>query len=303
MVIAIPSLMDRYLPSVAGGWAWLLEQPWMSVVLAVVVLISMRRHSVLSFGSHHLSIWVFLSFLIYLSSLLASGYSPLNLALISALLLLALSDLIITSITRPRTPFFTYNIGALQGLLFLIHPAYIILYPYYIINLKSIGNSSTRHISGLIMGTVSVILIATMLCAVPTIEGIQSYWLGLVRDLSSISSMSTTHLPPLIIDLLYLSVITIATIQVYRSSVTRVRFSLKYHLRLAWILMIPHLIFNLYGGVGPLFLMGSLFSSSVIADYLVAHSSARWLSLFLLLFSVLSLFFRYWGEVPLAFNI
>ena len=153
------------------------------------------------------------------------------------------------------------------------------------------------------MGTLSIMLIAIMLKVLPTLEGLQSYMLSLVRPLTDLSTFKLRNLPIIILDFLYLSIITFAVSRVYRSSIVRVRFSLRYHLQLAWIIMIPHIVYNLFSELGPLFLLGSLFSSSVIADYMISQRATRWLGVSLLVIVVLVLFSRTVAAFPTLLNL
>ncbi|MDO5017615.1 MAG: hypothetical protein Q4E10_04540 [Porphyromonas sp.] len=272
-----PPLIGELLPRHQDWWQAFISSPWLSIALLLSLIFSIRRHGELAYGSYRSSYIGFLLIIPYMGSQLLPGLSPGNIGLIGALIIVILSDHIVLSLSRSRSTYFVYIPGFLLGLLFMIHPGHLLLYPIIIARLKNINSASARHITALLLGTATVLLLGTMLFAERSLGGLSRYWAELVTPLAEVHLPALTEIPLLTLDLLYLGFVTIAYGITVRSNVVRVRSALKYHMTVAWIMMALHLVYGLSDGGQWIFILGSLFMSGTMTDYFLSHTKNKWL--------------------------
>lgn len=274
-MITKPSLVDSYLPSLGGWWLRCISSPWLFVALLIVGVLSVRRHGVLSYGSYKATFWGLFFALVCFGEQMLWGFNSANIGLIALLIIVMLSDSIVDSISHSRSPFFVYDIGLLLGLLFIIHPAFLLLIPYFILKLRRIKSGTIKHIIALLVGVLTILLIATISFARRDWSGVVGYWASWLVPIKEIHWGDLKDVVIMLLNAIYLMISSFAIWQLYHSSTIRVRAAISFHLQLAWILMALHLFFgseNYHLG----FLLGSLFLCSTMVDYLLTDKHSRW---------------------------
>lgn len=289
-----PSLMGLFLSRLEEWWSILLASPWLSAVLIILTLISVRRHGELAYGTYHARFGGLLLLLVYLVGQMLLGVTATNLGFIAMLLVVILSDSVVVSISRSRSTYFVYDLGLVLGLLFLIHPVFLILSLFFLDKLRMINSATIRHIIAYLSGHLTILLLATMLFATRSWEGVLQYWSGWIAPLSQLSLPKLLDLPILVLDASYLIAVSVAVFQIIRASTVRVRVAIGYHLQLAWILMLMNLLYGTQGGGNYSFLIPSLFLSGVMAEYLLTERRTRWLLLPLLVILAATVGVRVW---------
>lgn len=281
-----PSLVNLYLPRLEEWWNGILASPWLSVVFIILALLSVRRHSELAYGTYHSRFLGIFFFLLYLVGQVFLSVSATNLGFMALILVVILSDSVVASISRSRSTYFVYDLGVALGLLFLIHPIFLILSIYYLGKLRMINSATVRHIVAYLGGHLTILALATMLFSTRSWEGILQYWNGWIAPLGELRLPALIDLPILLLDTSYLVAISVAVFQIIRASTVRIRVAMGYHLQLAWILMLMNLVYGIQGEGNYVFLISSLFLSGVMSEYLMAQRRTRWL--LLALFVILS---------------
>lgn len=289
-----PSLVSHFLPNLEEWWSVLLASPWLTLVFVILTLVSVRRHGELAYGTYHAKLLGLILLAVYLVGQVLLGISSTNLGFIAMLLVVTLSDSIVVSISRSRSTYFVYDLGLVLALLFLIHPAFLILSLFFVDKLRMINSASIKHILAYIAGHLTILALATMLFATRSWEGVLLYWKGWIVPMGGLSFPHIKEIPLLLFDTIYLAAITLGVLQVIRSSTVRVRKMMSYHLQLSWVLMLIHLVYGLRGGTNYAFLIPSLFLSGGIADYLLTQRQTKWLSLALLLILTATVGIRVW---------
>lgn len=289
-----PSLISLFLPQLEEWWGALLASPWFSAVLILLALLSVRRHGELAYGTYHARLIGLLLFVAYLVGQVLFDVTATNLGFLAMVLIMMLSDGIVVSISRSRSTYFVYDMGLALALLFLIHPASLVLSLFYVGKLRMIKSASVKHIVAYIGGHLTVLALVTMFFATRSWEGILQYWGEWIAPLGDLSFPKGQALPILLLDTSYLVAITLALFQVIRVSTVRVRIVMSYHLQLAWVLMLLHLVYGMQGEGNYAFLVSSLFLSSAMADYLLTQRQTRWLLLPLLVILTATVGVRLW---------
>ncbi|MBR8802005.1 hypothetical protein [Porphyromonas levii] len=289
-----PSLVSLYLPQLGEWWAALLASPWLTVVFVVLALLAVRRHGELAYGTYHVRPLGLLLLLVYLVGVPLTGIFATNLGFIAMILVVILSDSVVMSISRSRSTFFVYDLGVALALLFLIHPIFVVLLPFFLGKLRTIHSSSLRHIIAYVAGYLTILALATMLFATRSWAGILQYWSGWIAPLGALHWPKLLDIPLLVLDTAYLVVVSVAVSQMIRASTVRVRVAMGYHIQLAWVLMLMNLLYGVQGEGNYGFLLSSLFLSGAIADYLLTQRRTRWLLLPLLVVLSAAVGVRVW---------
>lgn len=289
-----PSLMSQFLPQLEEWWGILLASPWLIAVFMILTLVSIRRHGELAYGSYRAMVFGPLFLIIYLAAQVLLGVSVTNLGFLSMFMVVILADRVVVSLSRSRSTFFVYDLGLILALLFLIHPAFLILSFFFLLKLRMIKSATFKHILAYIAGHLTILALATMFFATRSWESLLQYWSGWVAPLADLHFPKLVEVPLLVLDTIYLGAISIAVTQVIRASTVRVRVVMSMHLQLAWVLMVLHLLYGLQGAGNFGFLITSLYFSGVIADYLLTERRTKWLllTLFVVLMAVVGV--RIW---------
>lgn len=254
----------------------LLNSPWLFVILLPLTIVLMRHHGVLAYGSYRSTVIGLLLATLYIGGQAMWGLLPVHIGLVGLLLIIVLSDEVVSSLSHGRSPFFVYDMGLQLGLLLMIHPGVLLLYPFFIAKLKSIESGTIRHISALIAGSATVLLLFTMLFAHRSWEGITAYWSSWAIPLTSYRVPHWEVVLISVLLLLFLLVCSVALWLSMRSSTVRVRNAITYHLQLSWLLMALQLLFGLQNRFLLVYVLGVLFLCGTMVDYLITQKHFRW---------------------------
>lgn len=290
-----PSIVSQLLPQLDTWWGLLVTSPWFIAALLIFVVLSAKRHGELAYGSTRSSLVGWLLMTLYFAAHLLLPTAQVSLGLLGLVLIIMLSDGIVSSLRHSRSPFFVHNLGVLLGCLLIIHPASILLYPFILAKLRGIKSLSGRHITALLIGTISILLLALMLFAPRSWEGVASFLQAGIAPITQIQLAPLSEWTLILLDLLYLLLITIACFQSLRTSVVRVRLALNFHLQLAWILMLLHLLYGAQSGEPQLFILGAIFVSGIMSVHFATERDSRWIVLPLTLFTLALWAFKVWG--------
>lgn len=287
-------LIGHLIPRYEEWWDILISSPWLVALALLFVLLSAQRHGELAYGSSRSSLLSWVVVAIYFASHLMVEVRVVNLALWGLLFMIMLSDGIISSLSHPRSPFMVYNLGLLLGLLFLVHPGSLLLYPFFIYKLRSIKSLSGRHVTALFLGSLTIVSLLTMLYAERSIAGVKTFLSDLVAPVTQIGLPELRVVPLLAIDLLFLIFVTIAANQSMQSSVVRVRDAMSYHLQLVWLLMLLHLLYGLQGVVSNAYILGIAFFGGMMSVHFMTQKGTCWVALPLGIIAVTTLILQLW---------
>lgn len=283
-----------FVPELGNRWSHILASPWLSLILVVITILSVRRHGELAYGSYHARPLGYVLLSIYILGQLLMGVAATNLGFISLLLIVVLSDSMVVSISRSRSPFFVFNLGFVIGLLALIHPSFLILSFFYVNKPRMIKSATARHLTAFFIGFAATFTFVILCFSTRSWVGVQGYCVTLLAPLLEISLPSLKHLPVLIFDAAYLGTVTIAIFQIIRNSTVRVRVVMAYHIQLAWILMVLHLLYGIRDSNSYVFLISSIFLSAVMIEYLLTEKQTRWIHLPLTIILIATVGVRVW---------
>ena len=289
-----PSIVSQLLPQLDAWWSLLIASPWLIAILLFFVVLSAKRHGELAYGSTRSSVVGWLLMALYFGAHLLLPVTEASMGLLGLILIIMLSDGIVSSLRHSRSPFFVHNLGVLLGGLLVLHPASFLLYPFILVKLRGIKSLSGRHVVALLIGTISILLLALMLFTERSWEGVASFVQRSVAPVIRVELPDPSQWPSLVLDLLYLLLITVACFQCLRASVVRVRLAMSFHLQLAWILMLLHLLYGAKSGGPQLFILGAIFISGIMSVHFATDRDSRWVILPIALFTIALCAFRLW---------
>ena len=237
--------MEQYLAKLSSLGEQVLSEPIAALLLSVALLFLLHRHNILSYGSHihEITSWIIMALLIM--SQVVIGTRSLSLMMIATIILVFLSEYIITSISQHKSSFIGFNIGLGIGLLSILDPVWTWALVPFASLLRKIGLGTWRHYSAMVLGILAVLWIGILLFSPPTLEGVtgfveQTYGARLHPCLPAsgeewICASSV---------LLLLTVVTVGTFIVQRHAIARYRWVTHLHLRLAWYLYAIYLVYS-----------------------------------------------------------
>lgn len=274
------SLLDRFLPSEGGMMTFLSSSLIVALGLVLLLLVLIRRHGLLYYGSKLTSYAGIPLFGMFSVPLLLSGSQGMGSIFFLLIIGILATELFLNSYTYNKRHFAVFDIGFLLVLLSLSHPGILLLIPFYIINLKKMDLMDWRHFGAILLGGVTVWWFDFVLTVVPTIEGVKEWWFGNVRQLWTIT------LPTPGKSLIFYGACLVALLAVslfYYSFHTRAlerhRFFAGIHLMLCWLTFGLQLLYS-FDNVVSLYMILSLFFLCVMLQ--VFYASVRdkiWLSL------------------------
>lgn len=141
-----------YIERVANSIDGFLAHPWLWVLLFLLSLILLHRHSVIAFGSRRVGLVSMGTLAVLLLLPVSSGYPTANKGLLSLIILEYIGELQLTSLYKRRHPIFTYNIGLLLSLLTFIHRGFLLVLPLLVLQINYLEQKSWRHYSSLLFG-------------------------------------------------------------------------------------------------------------------------------------------------------
>lgn len=298
-------LIGELLPQYEEWWQLLSTSPWLMGAMLLFVVLSALRHGELAYGSSRSTFLGWVIIILYFGAHLIGEVSVNNQALINQALInqamwglifmIMLSDGIVSSLSHERSPFLVYNLGLLLGLLLLVHPGSLLLYPFYLYMLRGIKSASGRHVTALLLGGLSIIALMVMLFAHRSLGGIEEYLTAWALPAIQLEWPALNRLPLLVIDVIYLLFISVATNQSMRSSVVRVRGALRYHIVLVWLLMVLHIIYGVRADGHQTFITSAIFFECIMTIHFMKEKTTRWVALPLGLLAIAYLAIRGWA--------
>lgn len=238
------SLLERVFPQLStlngmasgGILAFLLM-----ALLVILLAISIRRHSLLYYGSKLTHGAAPLLLILFYLPLIATGNPGI---FFTMLLVLLTYEMLLNGYGRPARPYRTFNVGALVALLALIHPAWLLTLPLVLYRLYRIEHLDKRSIASLLLGLTSIIWVAVLLMVQPSIIGLQSF--------------AQQHLHPLLepqlphhdINSVYIAqAVLLGALTIYYYSfrnraLERHRFFAACHISFAWCAYLLQLLYN-----------------------------------------------------------
>ncbi|KGN79244.1 hypothetical protein HQ35_08040 [Porphyromonas cangingivalis] len=283
------SLLDRLLPSQSGMMTFLSSSPFVAVGLVVLLLVLIRRHGLLYYGSKLTSYAGIPLFGMLSVPLLLSGSQGMGSIFFLLIIGIFATELFLNSYTYNKRHFAVFDIGFLLVLLSLGHLGILVLIPFYIINLKKMDLMDWRHFGAILLGGFTVWWFDFVLTVVPTIDGVKAWWFGNIEQLRAIT------LPTPGSELIFYGAYLVALFAVslfyynfHTRALERHRFFARIHLILCWLTFGLQLLYS-FGNVVELYMVLSLFFLCVMLQ--VFYASIRdkiWLGLMaMIVFGVL----------------
>lgn len=231
------------------------EQQWLLIPLSILCLIISRRHSILSYGSQSKNWWIYLA----VTALSMLGYSKglpeglvAQLQLFSVVLLM---DNVINSLQLQRSPFFTFNLGLLIGLLSLTHTSYLLFGFLLAMKCSHLDFNTPRHYSSMFMGILTPWLFFFFLTTTPSWPSIQNMLYSIFQPIWGFAFSTRASLLQSGVILLYALLATSTYYQSYLTSTIRTRYVIRMHQQIGWLFLLLHF---LYGASDNLFNSGFL---------------------------------------------
>lgn len=263
--------MEQYLAKLSSLGEQVLSEPIAALLLSVALLFLLHRHNILSYGSHihETTSWIIMALLIM--SQVVIGTRSLSLMMIATIILVFLSEYIITSIAQHKSPFIGFNIGLGIGLLSVIDPVWTWTLVPFASLLRKIGLGTWRHYSAMVLGILAILWIGILLFSPPTLEGVTGFveqaYGALLHPCLPASGEEWIRASSV---LLLLTVVTVSTFIVQRHAIARYRWVTHLHLRLAWYLYAIYLVY--YSAEMPSPLLSIFFCSCCVAAFLRTNS-------------------------------
>ena len=267
------SLLDRFLPIRGEVMTTLSSSPFVAVGLLLLVLVLIRRHGLLYYGSK-LTGYVGIPLLGILTlPLLLSGSQGMGGILFLLIIGILATELFLNSYTYNRRYFAVFDIGFLLVLLSLSHSGILLLIPFYIINLKKMDLMDWRHFAAIVLGGFTVWWFDFVLTVAPTIEGVQGWWFGNIGRLRAIT------LPTPEKELVFYGAYLVALFAVslfyynfHTRALERHRFFAGIHLMLCWLTFGLQMLYS-FGNIVELYMLLSIFFLCVMLQ--VFYASVR----------------------------
>lgn len=263
--------MEQYLAKLSSLGEQVLSEPIAALLLSVALLFLLHRHNILSYGSHihEITSWIIMALLIM--SQVGIGTRSLSLMVIATIILVFLSEYIITSISQHKSPFIGFNIGLGIGLLSILDPVWTWTLVPFASLLRKIGLGTWRHYSAMVLGILAILWTGILLFSPPTLEGVTGFveqaYGALLHPCLPASGEEWICASSV---LLLLIVVTAATFIVQRHAIARYRWVTHLHLRLAWYLYAIYLVY--YSAEMPSPLLSIFFCSCCVAAFLQTNS-------------------------------
>ena len=263
--------MEQYLTKLSSLGEQVLSEPIVALVLSAALLFLLHRHNILSYGSHihETTSWIMMALL--MTSQVGIATRSLSLMVIATIILVFLSEYIITSIAQHKSPFIGFNIGLGIGLLSMIDPIWLPTLLIFGFMLRQIGLGTWRHYSAMVLGVLMVLWVGILLLAPPTPEGV----LGFIDR--TYGSLLHPSLPSSTDDwlrvsslLMLLTAATIETMIVRRHAIARYRWVTHLHLRLGWFLFVVYCIY--YSAEMPSPVLSLFFCISCVTAFLCTNT-------------------------------
>lgn len=272
----LAAIIYQLIPPSEGSFQLLISQWWLAPILFITSLILFWRHTTLAYGDmKFIHGWeVITAVALLIATPYAFGVSVGNNSLIQLILIIFMMDRLVNSLSVRRSPFFVFDIGILLGLLSMIHPAYLLLIPYFLFKFHQLEISSLAHTLSQLLGVTTVWLLFIFLFTEPNLSSIGQGLYTKIAPLLSPSLPTLTDVPLLIAIIVFLISTMIIFYHGYIRSIRRVRFLYLSHLKFSWLLL-P--IFFIYGNFSTPSLVALvpmiLFFASSPALYLCANPS------------------------------
>ena len=264
--------MEQYLAKLSSLGEQVLSEPMAVLLLSVALLFLLHRHNILSYGSHihETTSWIIMALLIM--SQVVIGTRSLSLMMIATIILVFLSEYIITSIAQHKSPFIGFNIGLGIGLLSVIDPVWTWAMIPFASLLRKIGLGTWRHYSAMVLGILAILWVGILLFSPPTPEGVTGFIEQTYGDLLHPAGLpvGTEGWIRASSVLLLLSVVTVGTFIVQRHAIARYRWVTHLHLRLAWYLYAIYLVY--YSAEMPSPLLSIFFCTSCVTAFLCSNT-------------------------------
>ena len=216
-----------------------------TLLMGAVVLLALRRHYVLSYGSERDTAVpeLFLAGGLFLVPY-PGGVPPL-LELLYGLVLIHAASTVLLSYALKRSPFVSFDFGFWTGLLTVLHPVYFLFAPYFLVKFSQIKLLSPKHLSAFVMAVAGAWWTVLILFAVPTPEGLWSFLGG--RFLLFASPLLPLEGRSLFFSLGLLILLISFSAKVYLispRSIARHKWVLTFQIWTSWIAFLAFLAFS-----------------------------------------------------------
>lgn len=230
------SLLERFFSLVQEWISLLASSPFVAVGVALLLLVLIRRHGLLYYGSKLTSPVGFLCLGALLLPLFLSGGEGLGGVLLLQILMLFASELFLSSYARPSRHFAVFDIGFLVSLAALSHSGSLWVLLFYLIHLRGIGLLDLRHFGAIVLGSFSVLWLDFLLTLVPTLDGLQAWGLRHLRGLVGFTPPSLT-LDAMLYGGFFVMLLAVSMFyyNFHVRALERHRFFLRIHLLLCWL--------------------------------------------------------------------
>lgn len=292
------AILYRLIPSAEGSFQTLLEQWWLAPVLVILSLIFFWRHTTLAYGDMKFANgWVIVT---AVTLIVATPYLfsiPVgNSALIQLILMTFMMDRFVNSLAVRRSPFFVFDIGVLLGLLSMMHPAYLLLIPYFLIKFHQLEISSLAHTLAQLLGVFTIWLLYLFLFAAPNLSSIGEALFTKIEPLLSPKVPALSDIPIIAALIIFLVGTMVVFYHSYIRSIRRVRYLYQSHLKYSWLLLPISII---YGELSTptllaMMLMILIFASSPALYFSSLRGESRYQSLIFFSFALLIGLVMYW---------
>lgn len=267
------SLIARVLPSEGGVVAFLSSSSIVATGFVLLLLVLVRRHGLLYYGSKLTSHAGIPLFGMLSVPLLLSGSNGTGSIFFLLIIGVFATELFLNSYTYDRRYFAVFDIGFLLVLLSLSHPGILLLIPFYIVNLKKMDLMDWRHFGAIALGGVTAWWFDFVLTVVPTVEGVRDW------GMSYINQLRTVSLPTLGKEAVFYGAYLVILLSVslfyytfHTRALERHRFFAGIHLTLCWLTFALQLFYS-FGELTSLYMALSLFFLCVMLQ--VFYSSVK----------------------------
>ncbi len=273
-------LIDRAIPYRESISSFANDSILLGGVLFILMLVVLRRHGLLYYGSKLTGLAGTLLFGLFISAFLFLGAKGVGMAEIVLILLIFSTELLLNSYGRVASTFRLLDVGLLIGMLTLYHISFIVLMPYYLFKAQRMEGLSARQTGAMLLGILGVWWLALLLTAPPSVEGVVGSLTGFFVRLTQISTFTVSGSEAFYIAYTVMLLgISLFYYNFKARALERHRFFLSMHLELTWMMFAFHLLYS-YTGTLSVFLLSSLFFGCTILQvyYRTVHDKI-WIGL------------------------